>query len=410
MQIKDFSNKKITIMGLGLHGGGVGSARFFARAGAKVLVTDLKKEAELVESIDKLKEFKNIEYVLGQHRIEDFQKTDLIIKNPAVPNNSKHLAVARENKVPVDTDLGIFFELCPARIIGITGSKGKSTTASLCAEVLKKKYLNVILAGNIRISVLDVLMEIKESSIVILELSSWQLEGLRQHKKSPHIAIITNIYKEHLDRYENFEDYIKSKKLIFKFQGKNDILIINKKLRKLARNTESEIKLFDGTSQEAARIVGEIHKVSEKDIEKAIRNFQGLEGRLEFVKEIDGVKYYNDTCATHPEAVIYGLNDFNHIVLIAGGSDKNLDFTKLNKILDQKIKALILLPGTASSKIKTRRKTIEVENMEQAVLEAKKIAKSDDVVLLSPGCASFGLFKHEFDRGDKFKKYVQAQA
>jgi len=409
MQIKDFKDKKVTIMGLGLHGGGVGSARFFAQAGAKVLVTDLKKEQELKESISKLKEFKNIEYVLGQHRIEDFKKTDLIIKNPAVPDNSRHLEVARENKIPVDTDLGIFFELCPAQIIGITGSKGKSTTASLCAEVLKKKYASVILAGNIRISVLDVLPNIKESSLVVLELSSWQLEGLKQHKKSPHIAIITNIYKEHLDRYKNFEEYAEAKKIIFKFQNKNDILTINKKLRNLAKDIKSKLKLFDGTSQEAARIIGEIYEISEKDIEKAIKGFRGLEGRLEFVKEIDQVKYYNDTCATHPEAVIYGLNRFNNVVLIAGGTDKNLDFAKLNKVLNQKIKALILLPGTASAKIKTYKKTIKAENMAQAVLEARKIAKPGDVVLLSPGCASFGLFKHEFDRGEQFKKYVQAE-
>jgi len=169
------------------------------------------------------------------------------------------------------------------------------------------------------------------------------------------------------------------------------------------------LKLFDGTSQEAARIIGEIYEVSEKDIEKTIKGFRGLEGRLEFVKEINSVKYYNDTCATHPEAVIYGLNQFNNVVLIAGGTDKNLDFAKLNKVLNQKIKALILLPGTASNKIKTRKKTIKIENMEQAVLQAKKIAKPGDVVLLSPGCASFGLFKHEFDRGEKFKKYVQAE-
>jgi len=409
MQIKDFKDQKITIMGLGLHGGGVGSARFFAQAGAKILVTDLKKEQELKGSVLKLKEFKNIEYVLGQHRMEDFKNTDLIIKNPAVPNNSRYLEVARENKVLVDTDVGIFFELCPAQIIGITGSKGKSTTASLCADVLKKKYASVILAGNIRVSVLDVLPEIKESSLVILELSSWQLEGLRDHKKSPHIAVITNVYKEHLDRYKNFEEYVEAKKIIFKFQNKNDFLIINKKLRNLAKNTESELKLFDGTSQEAARIIGEIYEISEKDIEKATKGFRGLEGRLEFVKEINRVKYYNDTCATHPEAVIYGLNKLDNVILIAGGTDKNLDFTKLNRALNQKIKALILLPGTASAKIRTRRKTIKVENMEQAVLKAKKIAKPDDIVLLSPGCASFGLFKHEFDRGEKFKKYVQTE-
>lgn len=405
MNIKNFKNKKVTIMGLGLHGGGVGSARFFAKAGAKVLVTDLKKQEDLQESINQLKEFKNIKYVFGQHRMEDFKNTDLIIKNPAVPNNSKHLELARGNKVPIDSDIGIFFELCPAEIIGVTGSKGKSTTTALTVQILQKKYKEVFIAGNIRISVLDVLEKINKSSLVVLELSSWQLEGLSQGKKSPHIAVITNIFEEHLDRYKNFEEYISAKKIIFKFQKSEDYLIINQDLEGLAKKAKSQIKFFDGSSQQAAKIIGEIYQVSEKDINKAIKNFSGLEGRLEFVKEINNIKYYNDTCATHPEATIYALNKINDPILIAGGKDKNLDFSKLNKILNQKIKALILLPGTASDKIKFR-KTIKAENMQEAVLKAKNIAQPGDVILLSPACASFGLFKHEFDRGDKFKDAI----
>jgi len=406
MQIQDFKNKKVTIMGLGLHGGGVGSARFFAKAGAKVLVTDIKKEKELKASLKKLKEFKNIKYALGQHRIEDFKNTDLVIKNPAVPNNSKHLQAARENNVPIDSDVGIFFELCPAQIIGITGSKGKSTATALSAEVLKKKYKEVFMAGNIRISVFDILEKINKSSLVVLELSSWQLESLEQHKKSPHIAVITNIFKEHLDRYQDFEEYIKAKEIIFKFQKKDDILLINRDLAGLSEKAKSQIKFFNGSSNEAAEIIGEIYGVSKKDISKAIKNFQGLEGRLELVKEIDKIKYYNDTCATHPEAVIFALQKFENIILIAGGSDKNLDFSDLNNILKNKIKFLILLPGAASDKIKFS-KIFKAENMEQAVAKAKEVAITGDTVLLSPGCASFGLFKHEFDRGEQFVKYVK---
>lgn len=407
MQIKDFKDKKILIMGLGLHGGGVGSAKFFAKAGAKVLVTDLKKQEELKESLDKLKEFKNIEYVLGQHRMEDFKNTDLIIKNPAVPNNSKHLLFAQENKIPIDTDIGIFFQVCKAEIIGVTGSKGKSTTSALITEVLKKKYQNIILAGNIRISVLDILSNVKKDGLVVLELSSWQLEGLKQHKKSPRIAIITNIFEEHLDRYDNFEDYINAKKIIFKYQKKQNILIINQNLEEFTQNAKSQIKFFNGTSQEAAKIIGEIYKISQKDIKKAIDNFKGLEGRLEFVKEINKIKYFNDTCATHPEAVIFALNKFNKpIILIAGGADKNLNFRKLNQEINKRVKALILLPGTASKKIRTKNSIFRVKNMQEAVLKANQVARSGDIILLSPACASFGLFKHEFDRGEQFKNIV----
>lgn len=394
-------------MGLGLHGGGEGAARFMARAGAKVLVTDLKPEKELKETLKNLKEFKNIKYVLGQHRIEDFKKADLIIKNPAVPDNSKHLVVAKENKVKIDTDIGIFFELCPAVIIGVTGSKGKSTTASLIAEVLKKKFQSIFLAGNIRKSVLDVLPEIKKGSMVVLELSSWQLDGLAPRKKSPHIAVLTNIYKEHLNRYKSFKDYIKSKELIFKFQDEEDYLIINKDLRPV--KTESQIIYYSGKNKDAAREIGKIYEIDRKDIEKAIKDFVGLEGRFELIGEINDIKFINDTCSTHPEATIYSLDKIKSpVVLIAGGEDKELDFSKFNKIVKEKVKKLILLPGSASDKIKAP--AVKVKDMSEAVDAAIKNAESGDVVLLSPGAASFNLFKHEFHRGEEFIKYVKKQA
>jgi len=200
-------------MGLGLHGGGVGVAKFFLSQGAKVLVTDLKTKSQLKESLNKLKTKPGLVkpglvFILGKHRVGDFREADLVIKNPDVPSSSKFLKIARGNKIPIKSDIQVFFELCPAQIIGITGTKGKSTVATLTAELLREKY-HTILAGNIGVSPLEFLNDIKEDNKVVLELSSFILEDLQ---KSPHIAVITNLFPDHLNRYKNFNEYTKAKK------------------------------------------------------------------------------------------------------------------------------------------------------------------------------------------------------
>lgn len=464
MTIKDFKNKKVTVIGLGLHGGGVGTVKFLCEAGAKVIATDLRNKEELKESIDKLKGYP-VKYVLGQHRSEDFINTDLIIKNPAVSDKSRYLQIAKENNIAIDTDIGIFFELCPAPIIGITGSKGKSTTATLISEFLKQKYSDVVLAGNIRTSVLDVLGSIKKNTLVVLELSSWQLAGLQPHKKSPHYAVLTNILPDHLNSYKNMESYITDKKEIFRWQKLKDILVLNyddATVRAMAHGARKsrifyytasdlsdsenvgayikESKIFFDNKEIcsladiklkgqhnisnilAAVTIAKFHNVSDKNIKKVLGNFQGLTGRIEAVRTVNGVKYINDTTATIPEATLAALASLplkNNIILIAGGADKNLDFSQLAKAIVKRVKALVLLEGTGTLNL---RKSIEKElqsdssgklniigsfnEMKAAVLAAQKEAQEEDVVLLSPACASFGMFKHEFERGDIFKKIV----
>lgn len=418
--MKKFKNKKVTVMGLGTKGGGLGVVRFLVKRGAKVLVTDLKKEEELGPSLQELKDMP-VKLVLGIHREEDFINADLVIKGPDVPNSSPYLKIARKHNTPIETDVGIFFELCPCPIIGVTGTKGKSTTVALIQKVLKKKYNDVYSAGNIGTSVLDILPYLNKNSIVVLELSSFQLERLEDHKKSPRIAVITNIYPEHLNRYSSFEEYVESKKNIFKFQNSEDFLILNDSFKELAQEAESEVRLFPRSAEalregkqedkeEIARIVGSIYKVKSKQIEKAIGEFKGLRGRLELVEKIEGVEYYNDTCATHPQATLYSLNkllqkeniDSNNIILIAGGKNKKLNFKHFRQVVGDKIKSLILLPGTASDKIKVEKSPTEVNTMEEAVREAKNQASEGDIVLLSPASASFNLFKDEFERGQKF--------
>jgi len=430
---KNFKDKRVTVMGLGLHGGGVGVAKFFVRQGAKVLVTDPKSKKELRDSIDELTHSTKqgqIKYVLGKHRAEDFKNADLIIKNPAVPKDSKYLKIAKKNKVPIETDIGLFFELCPSKkIIGITGTKGKSTTATLIAELLKTKH-KVALAGNIRASVLEELPKITKDTVVILELSSWQLEDLKPHKKSPQIAIITNIMPDHLNRHKRMQNYIEAKKLIFKFQKPKNFLILNrddKIVREFGKEAKAKtifyskkravkyskyIKLagkHNLNNISAAITVAKIFKILDSTIKKTLKNFKGIEGRLEFVKEIKGVKYYNDTTATTTEATIADLKSFpaGNIILFAGGTDKNLNFKELARVILKKVKVLILIHGTATKKLEKaslRLVARRAKNMKMGVKIARENAKEDDIILLSPGCASFGLFQHEFDRGEQFQR------
>ncbi len=410
-------------MGLGLHGGGAGVAKFFCRQGARVLVTDLKTKEQLRESLLKLKNLP-IKYVFGKHKEEDFMNTDLVIKNPAVPRDSYYLKIAKKHKIPIETDITIFFKLCKASIIGVTGTNGKSTVATLIHYFLKSKYelprpkgrgipsgeffrrtsrrnSNTFLAGNIGRSPLEILSKINKKSRVVLELSSFELEDL---DKSPNVAVITSIYPDHLDRYKNLKEYIEAKKIIFKYQKNKDILLLNydnlitrkfsinapsklyfyskeiipkkDKLEKFACYIKNNNIFYDKENKPifsikdlklygehnlsnilAATSIAKILKIPSNNIKKVISNFKGVANRQEFVKEIKGVKYFNDTTATMPEAAIAATKTFSRrfpnskIVLIAGGQDKNLNYKDLAEKIQKRISCLILLPGTASDKI-----------------------------------------------------------
>lgn len=456
-----YKNKTVIIMGLGLHGGGVGSAKFFSKLGANVLVTDLKTKEELLPSINKLKKYKNIEYVLGKHREKDFKNADLIIKNPGVKNNSKFLQIALDNNINIDTDIGIFFELCENKTIGITGTKGKSTTTKLITEFLQTKY-SVVVGGNYRISVLDILDDLKEKDIVILELSSWQLEGLEQHKKSPNISVLTNLYEDHLNTYDNsMQKYADAKNMIFKFQDKEDFAIINSDNENIFKyfniNKIKSNKIFFGRNKKfinkptlnranflfnnkkvtniknfkllgehnlqnlmGAIAVSKIMNIPNKNIEKVIKKFKAPKGRQELIREYKGIKFINDTTATSPIGAIQALNSIaGKIILIAGGVDKNLEYKEFGELLIKKyskkeLKHLILFKNnftTATDKIlKIISDKIQYEfadSMKVAVKKAYTKAEKGDIILLSPGGASFGMFQHEFDRGDKFNKEVK---
>jgi UDP-N-acetylmuramoylalanine--D-glutamate ligase len=428
-----FKNKKILIMGLGLHGGGVGVAKFFCKQKAKVLVTDLKTKKQLKESINKLNGLP-IEYVLGKHREEDFLSADLIIKNPDVPLSSPYLKIAKQNNIEIETDVNLFFKFSKVFIIGVTGTKGKSTTVSLIYHLLKPKYKRLFLAGNIGVSPLELLPKVKKGDIVVLELSSFELDDLNQ---SPNIAVITNIFKDHLNRYSGMSEYIESKKRIFKFQSKKDVLILNEDdfiVRQFENQASGKVFFFspktvnlnglnlfgehNRANVSSAIKVAKLMKVSESSIKKSLATFNGVANRQEFVKEIKKVKYYNDTTATMPDATIVAIKSFSEkfphakLIFIMGGQDKELDYSQLIKEIKTKVGELVLLPGTASDKIKKGLINYfnlhEVFSMKEAVKKAKKLAKPGEIVVLSPAAASFNLFKNEFDRGDQFVKFVKS--
>lgn len=462
MEPSFFKNKKITVFGLGLHGGGVGVVKFLVENGAKVTVTDIKTKEKLTTSVEKLKDFKNIKYVFGQHHAEDFTNADMIIKSPAIPWTDKHIKLALEKNIPVEMDAGLFFKFCKNPIIGVTGSKGKTTTAALIYEILKSAGKNPIKIGIGQVSVLDKLLLLKKDSIPIFELSSWRLSALGREKISPHVAVVGNIFADHLNYYKTMEKYIQDKKYIFSNQKSKDWLIANydnEAVREMAKDAKSQAIYFsyeksvnnqsifieddiiyfnDGVDVKKIIAVKDIkilgkHNlanvmaaigaayacgVSVLEIKKALPGLKGVAHRLELVREINGVRYYNDTAATIPEAAIMGLDAFDQkVILIAGGTDKELDFCEFAKKIYEKTKKLILLKGTATEKILVEIKKMAksefdfemevVDSMEKAVLIAQKNAQSGDVVLLSPGAASFGLFENEFDRGDKFREAVK---
>lgn len=438
--------------------------KFLAEQGAReIIVTDIKSREELESSVEKLSQYKNVTYILGQHRIEDFTNVDMVIKNPVIPWTNEYIRLAEKHKVPVEMDSSIFFALCKAPIIGVTGTKGKTTTASLCAHILEQAKKKVVRIGIGQMGVLGNFSKITPESIVVFELSSWRLSALEHIKKSPHLAVLTNIYPDHLNYYKTPEAYIADKKNIFLFQKQRDTLVANfddEAVRDVVQDVQGTIVWFsqkrkidgdgvfvkDGkiyarkqgeekeflpleqislkgehniTNVLAAVTVMLAYGLNLKQIASGIESFPKIPHRLEYIGEKNGVRYYNDTAATIPEAAIAALRFFvDPIILIAGGSDKRLQFDTFAKEILKRSKGLILFKGEATekllralkdhlpAKIKDRKFEV-VESMAKAVELASMCAEAGDVVLLSPGAASFGVFQNEFDRGEQFRKAVE---
>ncbi len=462
MDIKWFRGKRITVFGIGLLGGGVGTIRFLVEHGARVIATDIKSKKQLAHSLEQLKGLKNIEYVLGQHRQEDFIKVDMVIKTPQALWTNKHIKLALKNNIPVEVDSSLFFKLCRNPIIGITGTKGKTTTSHLIAHILNKAGKNPIKVGIGQMPVLDRLKILKKNSVVVFELSSWRLSGLANAKLSPHIGVFTNFFPDHMNYYHTMDEYLKDKKNIFIYQKPNDWFICNrddKIVRELCSEANGnvitianehvsdgrsvfcendEIFINDGVDIKCAMFtkdsplrgnhnIGNVmcaigatvaYGVTNKQIIAAVKSFRGVAHRLEFVALKKGVKYINDTAATNPQSAHVALKSFDEpIILIAGGADKNLSYKEFAKAIISDVKSVVFIKGTATDKIirlikkelgSNGQKSFEiVDSMAKAVELASLGAQSGDVVLMSPGAASFGVFANEFDRGNQFKKSVE---
>ncbi|MBI3109911.1 UDP-N-acetylmuramoyl-L-alanine--D-glutamate ligase [Candidatus Daviesbacteria bacterium] len=328
----------------------------------------------------------------GESYLDKINNFDIIIKSPGIPYLPE-IKIAKQKGKIITSATQIFFDICQGKIIGVTGTKGKSTTAAMIYEVLKKGRLDVYLTGNIGKPSLDLLEKINANSIIVYEMSSFQLNDLNS---SPHMAVITNLYPDHLDYHGSFENYKNAKVNIYKYQTEKDFLIQNK------------------SSVEAARAIGRLFKIPEEKINKAIDNFKPLPHRLEYVGEVKGIKFYNDSLATNPHATIYGLKILGEDVqtLIAGGFDRGVDYSVLGPaIAKSKIKTLILFPDTGEKIRKSVKKDIKFFNahsMEVAVKLAFKNTDKGKICLMSPASASFNLFKDYEDRGNQFKKLVLA--
>ncbi len=458
-----FTAKRVLIMGLGRFGGGVDAAEFACQAGATVTVTDLASAEQLIASLKKLEQFPDIEFHLGSHDPADFRQADVIIVNPAVHPDNEFLKAARQHNKFITSQIGIFFELCPAPMVGITGANGKSTTAALTAHLLKSArcklqdggHARVWLSGNIgNEPLLTVVDQIAPHDRVVLELSSFQIEQLAQIQKAPHVALLTNLTPNHLDRYGTFETYCAAKEHIFQYQksgpSRPAVSIFNAEdkiacewfgkynkdqgrvcIRFSADDVSDDIRSqfqLPGRANlanlAAALAVARHFGVDDESIKTCLPEFRALPHRLELVAEINGVRWYNDSKATTPEGAITALEAFDEPeIIIAGGYDKHIPFDELGEKIARKAKAAILIGQTAekiaASIHKSLRATSDerrttkikvVNSLPEAVQCARKSAASGDIILLSPACASYDMFENYEHRGREFTRLVRQRS
>jgi len=546
-----FKDKKVTMLGLGLLGRGLNDAKFLAECGADLTITDLKTAEQLKPTLDKLKKYKNIKYVLGKHQLEDFRDCDFVLKSAGVPLDSIYIEEAKKNNIPIEMDESLFCKIvseqfCPEQsrgaesisdchceqsvaihplchsqmqvpismginsgrnpgksemdprllstkleinhgndrkgvfVVGVTGTRGKTTTTYLIYEILKEALrlrsghlkTQVFLGGNIKgLATLPLLKKVwghnrpvqqtghpaltkagisgnPPVAIVVMELSSWQLQGFGDAKISPNISIFTNLMNDHLNYYGStslttssaIQRYFDDKKYIYKNQKPEDFLVIGESMDKKVGKVKSQkfvakkdivpidwnlkIKGEHNLENIACAIsVARIFGIEEKIIKKVVCNFAGVEGRQQFLRNYKGIKIYNDTTATTPDATIVALKSLGNktdknIILILGGADKTLDMSELVCEIPKYCKKVILLAGTGTDKLgilnneygmwnKTNIQKILVSNLKEAVKHALDQAKRGDTVLFSPAFASFGMFKNEFDRGEQFTKIIK---
>jgi len=448
---QQFAGKKITVMGLGLLGRGVGYTKFLAECGADLIVTDLKTKEQLSASLKELSKFPDIKYVLGEHRLEDFRGRDMIIKSAGVPLDSIYIAEAKKERTPIEMDVSLFANIAPeVMIIGVTGTRGKSMTTTLIYKILKdnEKLLGrkVYVGGNLRgLATLPLLKKIQSKDILVCELDSWQLQGFGGAHISPHISVFTSFMPDHMNYYNNsMEKYFEDKANIFKYQNKNDILIIRPGMKKFIKRKDAKGKFIIINTKETEKwkfnvpgihhlenmtcavVVARELGISELNIKKSIEDFKDLEGRLQLLRVYKNIKIYNDNNATTPEATsadieALALNSPKqgqaeksqpNIVLICGGSDKNLPLDNFVKTVNKYCKAVVTIPGTGTEKLLSSKQKVvcskvNAKDLKDAIKNSLGLASRGDIILFSPAFASFGVFNNEYERNDLFMKEIK---
>ncbi len=426
----EYRNKNVAILGFGLEG--KDALNFLRKRGAKITVFDRN------ESIEKLN-VNDVSWKLGQDYLkEGLNDFDLIVRSPGVYRYIPEIISAEESGVIITSPIKIFFDECPGKIIGVTGTKGKGTTSTLVYEILKAAGKNVYLAGNIGKPYLELLPELSSDSLVIMEMSSFQLIDMNV---SPHIAVVLNITVDHLDWHKNREEYVEAKRNIVSHQKPSDYSLINEEYetsRSFAEFTKGKVIFFskeflDSKFKEklllrgehnleniaAAVSVGRILEVGDDKILETVKNFKGLEHRLELVSTVGGVTFYNDSFATGPQPTIAAINSFSEPeTLILGGSDKGLDYADLaREIVKKKNIINIILVGDTRVKIldtfkdhvfKGEMFDLGYSSMDKIVKKAYEVTPKGGVVILSPASASFDMFRNYKDRGNQFKKAVES--
>lgn len=458
---ENIKGKKVAVLGIGISN--IPAIKYLVELGAKVSARD--KKEKLHDSVDMLKNI-GVEFVLGDNYLKNLENYDYIFRSPGIKPFTYEIEKAVElGNTILTSEIEKVIELAPCKVIGVTGSDGKTTTTTLIAKFLEQAGYKVWLGGNIGTPLFSKLDEMKKEDVVVLELSSFQLMTL---DKSPHISVITNISPNHLDYHKDYNEYIMSKANIFLSQNKNDILVLNKDCNitnnylKIIedRNIDTNIRAFSvendvkkgvylknnyivsnifGKNEKICNIkdvklVG-IHNlanicaaataiydlVDKNDIKTVVTSFGGVEHRMELVAQKSGVKWYNDSIGTSPTRTIAGLKSFNDkVILIAGGYDKNIPYEPLSPYILEKVKHLILIGKTATKirnaviaeakkkevELKEILDIVEFNTLEECVNYANKIAKENDIVVMSPASASFDMYKNFEERGNHFKKLV----
>jgi len=447
MELRD---KNILILGLAISG--VSTAKALSKLGSKITVTDMKSENELAEQLLELKEI-NIDYVLGSNDV-DLDKIDLIVKSPGIPLDVPIIKKAQERGIEVVTDIELAYRITKNKFIAITGTNGKTTTTALTGELIKKAGFNCQITGNIGVGILWKSVNAENDDIFVIEASSFQLESTRYFK--PYISVITNITPDHLNWHKTFDNYVNSKKKVFINQKDSDYTILNYDdllLREMGKEVKSNLIYFsannelekgvyvddyqivinDGTNiinvmdyrelkipgrhnlENALAVVsiGWAMGIDVQIIANALKEFEGVEHRIEFVDSIGGVSFYNDSKGTNPDASIKAIEAIKEpIILIAGGMDKGAYFEEFIDSFNNKVKALVLL-GETKEKIKDTaiskgfNNIYIVNSIEEAVVKSFQLADPNDNVLLSPACASWDMFKSYEERGRIFKEAVK---